>query len=356
MHTGSATARQLTSVIERNRAYLTEFFSGSPGGHAAILLPEWNPNPLGDFAVSNRPVSDWVPWAVRGYEMRLEKTLSIEDDDVPYVHLATNTAMFAAAFGAEVHQYDSKEAPVARPFVEGADEAAKIPQPEWTDSPLLVRHMELARLVAQELGPEVPISVPDMQSPLDIVAMIWDKSELFPALVEEPEIVQALIEKCHALLTSFWDDMLKAIPNVSMGHWPMVWGPPSQGVWITEDEVGSLSPGMFRKFVLPSLTSISERYGGLTVHSCANAVHQHQNFLEIPRLRAMNRTPRDQVAPMRDFAGKVPLLVPNQTYEQAFALIEQAPPEMRWMFIMDPLQDKAREQRMFDRLRGALGR
>ena len=45
---------------------------------------------------------------------------------------------------------------------------------------------------------------------------------------------------------------------------------------------------MFEEFFLPELAMLSERYGGLGMHCCANARHQWENFLRIPGLRVLN--------------------------------------------------------------------
>ncbi len=61
-----------------------------------------------------------------------------------------------------------------------------------------------------------------------------------------------------------------------------------------------------------SLSRISEATGGLFMHCCAAADHQHESFLKIPGFRGLNRLTEFStkgIRPsIRDFAGKLPLI------------------------------------------------
>ena len=60
------------------------------------------------------------------------------------------------------------------------------------------------------------------------------------------------------------------------------------GVTLSEDEIGSVSDEMFVDFFRDELVALSEHFGGLGIHCCANARHQWQNFKELPGLRVLN--------------------------------------------------------------------
>lgn len=45
---------------------------------------------------------------------------------------------------------------------------------------------------------------------------------------------------------------------------------------------------MFSKFTLPHLIDLSNHYGGIGIHCCANAMHQWDNFLKIPNMKLLN--------------------------------------------------------------------
>ena len=99
-------------------------------------------------------------------------------------------------------------------------------------------------------------------------------------MVEEPEAVKELCCKTHELLTSFLDEWFRRYGKTFIAHHPDYYMP--YGVTLSEDEAGSVSPEMFEEFFLPHLTALSERYGQIGIHCCANAMHQWENFKKIP--------------------------------------------------------------------------
>lgn len=60
------------------------------------------------------------------------------------------------------------------------------------------------------------------------------------------------------------------------------------GLSITVDEIGSISSEMYREFFEEDLRTLSQRYGGLGVHCCANSRHQWENLRRLPGLRMLN--------------------------------------------------------------------
>ena len=60
------------------------------------------------------------------------------------------------------------------------------------------------------------------------------------------------------------------------------------GITLSEDEVGAVSPAMFKRFFLPELSELSDHFGCMGMHCCANSMHQWKYFKEIPNLRMLN--------------------------------------------------------------------
>jgi len=322
-------ALPVTGSIERNRGYLTDLFGGPFRGHAVIMDPCLPPTDCTeDAAASSRPVKEWVPVVVRNYEHRLKWHEETDDDSVPYATPWTGTEIFAAAFGCPVHIYPDSP-PSAQPLVQTAEEADRLPVPDPVNSRPLARIFELASLVREQLGPGVPISVPDIQSPFDIACLVWRKESLYLALHESPEAVKRLVEKCHALLKAFLVEYLKKFPDAVLCHCPYAWAPAELGCWLSEDEAGSMSPAMFEEFCLPSLTDLSRAFGGIFIHCCATADHQYPSFGKIPNLRGLHRVfqspgPRPAI---EAFAGKTVLMV---GYDER--ILDMALPESRFLF------------------------
>ena len=341
------------NIIERNKQFMADLYSGPFRGHAIVI--DYAPKPpdraLGDFTLSPLPVKNWVPWVVKNYVSRVSFLEAVGHDDVPCAALITHTGVFASAFGCAVHEFAGSN-PAALPSVASAQEADKLAEPDVLSVPMLARFFELATLVRAELGPDVPLSMPDLQSAFDIAAIIWNKEDLFMALIEDPDSVHRLVAKTHRLLKSFLSLFQREFQNYNPLHCPQgAWAPPHLGCSVSEDEVGSMSAAMFEEFSLPTLIDLSETFGGLFMHCCAKADHQYESFKKIPNLRGINRVfqepgPRPAI---EAFSGQTVFNVAWTPEAKINELLDMARPDTRFLFNLDPLPiDEAKV--VFDRL------
>lgn len=282
----------MSRLIERNKKFLADLFDGPFPGHAvAMAVPYPVPEELGDFAISDRPVSDWADWMEQRYYFEVQKTETLQDNKVPFVRLNTNTGIFAAAFGSPIHVFRGMQTNAcALPAVETAAQADALSEADICKTRTLSRILEIAQIMQRRLGPEAIIGVPDIQSPFDVAALVWKKERLLLAMYDQPEAVHRLIGKCHRLLEGFLKEFRRLFPNGSLCHCPAHgWAPPELGCWLSEDDIGSISTGMFQEFVLPSLVGLSRTFGGMFMHCCAAADHQYDGLRQIPNLRGLNR-------------------------------------------------------------------
>jgi len=334
-----------------NRRFLADLFAGPFRGHAIIMDHEAVPSGFpGDFAISERPLSDWLPWAVRNFEARVQWHEETGDDSVPFVSLTTGTEIFAAAFGCPVHLYPDAPA-AARPLVFDAREADALPAPGLGARPL-ERLFEFAHMVQAEVGADVPLGVPDIQSPFDIAALIWRKQDLFVAMHDEPDAVKRLVSKCLALLKTFLTEFRRQFPNGNLIHCPYHWAPSDLGCALSEDEAGSMSTAMFEEFCLPSLVDLSDTFGGLFMHCCAAADHQYPSFRKIPNLRGLNRVFQSPGArpAIEAFSGHTVLVMAWIGEQDVYNLLDMALPGTRFLFNM-PQQPLEESKRTYERLR-----
>ncbi len=225
-----------------------------------------------------------VEWAWQLYLRQRERAEWLRDDTVPFLNLYTGTEIFAEAFGCPVHRPEN-EMPFALPCVSSAREADRLRAPS-VDAYPLGDLWEMADELRRRAGPEAPLRLPDLQSPMDITALIWDKNDLYRALVEAPEAVKALSAKVTSLLSAFLDAWFERYGTEYIAHYPDYLM--SGGFTVSEDEAGAVSPGMFAEFFQPHLEALSQRYGGLGVHCCAHARHQWEGFRRLPNLRVLN--------------------------------------------------------------------
>ncbi len=191
--------------------------------------------------------------------------------------------------------------PFAKPLLTRADEVSRLRVPELSTTPL-ARLFEMADELRRRAGEEALMKLVDIQSPMDIAALIWDKNDFFVAMLEEPEAVKELAEKVSQLLIAFLDAWFARYGRDFIAHYPYYYM--ADGLTLSEDEVGIVNTDCFAEFFLPELTALSARYGGLGMHCCANSRHQWEQFLRIPGLRVLNlcQPPEVVAAAYRFFA------------------------------------------------------
>jgi len=234
------------------------------------------------------PQSDKVGQCVEGrwyeYQVMCRKAELVDDDHVPYLNNLTGTEIFAEAFGCTVHRPEDNM-PFALPLVHSAAEADALKTPELSRSSLAWL-FDVADELYRRSGSEALMRLVDVQSPMDIVALIWSKEDLFCAMLETPEAVKALAGKVRALLTAFFDEWFGRYGTTFVAHFPeyVMHG----GLTLSVDEVGAVNAEMFRDFFRDELVELGAHFGGLGIHCCADARHQWPNFRELPGLKVMN--------------------------------------------------------------------
>jgi hypothetical protein len=288
--------RELSQMgrLESNAALLRRIYSGEgPEGIALVPSPRLVSifeHPDYDFTISEKPVRNWLAWVVENHRREVEMLELAGGHVVPCARILTGTHIYAAAFGCEVHRSPDAN-PCALPLVSSAAEAERLQQPDIWKSPVLYRIFELAEAVRNELGSDVCLGPPDMQSGFDTAALVWDKTGFLCAMADDEEkgAVKRLVAKCAGLFKSFLLEFRREFPGCSPCHCPRAWAPPEMPPWLSNDECGAFSTADFEEFCLPELIDLSGTFGGLGMHCCADAEHQFASFRKIPGFYAFNR-------------------------------------------------------------------
>ena len=257
-----------------------------------------------------------IECAWKSYQRHLDQMQWLDDDSIPCLHVHTGTEIFAEAFGCAVHRTDD-DMPFALPMIHSASEVAELQVPDFGATPLAML-FEMADELRSRAGNGAVLKMVDIQSPMDISALIWDKNDLYVAMLDAPEAVKELSHKVEQLLTAFLDEWFSRYGEEFVAHYPSYYMP--RGITLSEDEVGAVNEEMFVEFFLPELAELSERYGGIGVHCCAHAQHQWDNFKKIPGLRLLN------------------LVQPPEVLQAAYAFFADHVPQMHsWCGSGDPL-------------------
>jgi uroporphyrinogen-III decarboxylase len=225
-----------------------------------------------------------IEYAWELYCRQRERAEWLRDDTIPYLNVYTGTEIFAEAFGCDVHRPDN-DMPCAKPLLRTACEVSRLRVPDVGSSTLALL-LEIADELRERAGPDALLKIVDLQSPMDTAALIWNKTDFFAALYECPQAVRDLASMVSELMIAFLDLWFDRYGREFVAHFPDYYMP--EGVTLSEDDIGVVSPRTFQEHYLPELATFSRRYGGLGLHCCADAVHQWDNLAALPGLRVLN--------------------------------------------------------------------
>jgi len=272
-------------IAERTERWLSFFKPDAPPGILYIVREKLEEPGMAPYVQPNQADrTKWMDHIKWTYGYYLRRMGWWDDDLVPHLNMITGTEIFAEAFGCPVYR-PANDMPFAQPCVSTPADAARLAVPELSSS-TLARVFSMADELAAEFGKDAPLRMADLQSPMDVASLIWDKNTLYDAMLEAPAAVKELSAKVKRLMTAFLDEWFRRYGTAGVAHYPDYYK--DNMVSFSVDEVGAVSPAMFDEFFRDELNELSERYGGLGVHCCANARHQWGNFRALKGLRFIN--------------------------------------------------------------------
>ena len=267
------------NINDRKQSWL-DLYEGKKRALVIIEQSDYGVRPF----PSPETMNAFFEWNIHRYNVMENSLQWLNDDRVPYVTAGMGTDIFAGAFGCPVYYPDDSN-PFARPCVFNVRDLAKLKQPRLEDSSL----MEVIDfgMKLRTAAPNALIQLPDVQSPLDIAALIWEKVDFFTTMIDEPEAIKDLLEMVYELETQFLDLWFDTFGKEFISHYPTYYMP--YGITLSEDEIGSINNGMFKKFAWPVLADLSKHYGNfMGIHCCANARHQWELLKTVPGLMLLN--------------------------------------------------------------------
>ena len=132
------------------------------------------------------------------------------------------------------------------------------------------RFAEIARRYPK-IGKYVRIYHPDLQSPMDVVELLWGSS-LFLDVMDRPDLVRALLNLVTDTYIAFMKEW-EAIAPTPAGH-AIHWGAMHAGrIMLRDDSAMNFSPEMYDTFIRPYDAKLLRTLGGGAVHFCGRGGH-----------------------------------------------------------------------------------
>ncbi|MBQ8612431.1 MAG: hypothetical protein IJ412_12095 [Oscillospiraceae bacterium] len=297
------------TTIEQRKQRWNDFYRAD-GETKVLFHVKFNPPYSAQFAkLLPECKQERIDFTWRHYLEDLERSTWLEDDYIPNFLLVTGTELYAEALGSQVFcPKDHWEWPRAEPIIFSPQDAEKVRFPKLEDSTLML-YFDIADELQRRGGKDVLFNLPNMLCPMDIVAQLWEKTDLYLTMIDEPEVILELSEKIRTFFLSFTDEWFHRYGTEFIGHYPFYYM--NGGISITVDEIGTISSDMYRQFFEKDLDIIARRYGGMGIHCCADSRHQWDNLSRIPGLRMLNivrpeKTLREAYSYFKDIAALWP--------------------------------------------------
>lgn len=247
------------------------------------------------FGDKNRSHAYWADPVVmvKFQEDGFAKHLSlVNDDTVPYFMPWFGTGVLASAFGCKVREaVGNGDDPAAISHsIETVKDIAHLRMPDPEKDGLMPR--VLAAIDYARAHSDLPVGLTDMNSPLCTIAQMCGYENLFIWMFEEPEAVHELFD----IVTDAFIHWTKVQKNhigepLDMSNGLQgIWSPKGVGVWVSDDDIVSMSPDLYEEFVVPRYSRMFQTFGGGSVHFCGNAAHQTENLLKIENIRVVNNS------------------------------------------------------------------
>lgn len=237
---------------------------------------------------------------------------TVEDDFQPYLTPYYGTGILASAFGCRISFQPMRDPAVEAPCLQSPRDVARMRLPNPSRDGLMPRVLETAAYM-RDHGP-YPVTLTDMQSPLDELILMTGHERLYLWMYDEPRMVHEMFNLVTEAVIQ-WVKAQKTVTDEPLNECrgeQGVWVPPPCGVWLADDEAVNLPAHLYEEFVVPCYSRIFEVFGGGVLHFCGNGSHLGEVVRKIKCLRAINTGPMGQPENFanlqRSLQGKVPMI------------------------------------------------
>ena len=247
-------------------------------------------------ADSHRPAdyfsnpASMVKFQEDGFETHLKE---VHDDTVPYFMPWFGTCVISSAFGCAVEWPDKQgvDPAVTEPVIKTPKDAAKLKRPNPHRDGLMPQVLEAIEYARKHS--DLPVGLTDMNSPLSTVAQMCGYVNLFLWMYDEPSLVNDLMETVTDVFIE-WVKVQKQYigePLDSSNGLQGVWSPKGVGVFLADDDLVSIGPELYERFVVACYSRILKTFNGGSLHFCGDGAHQMNTLATIESLKVINNSP-----------------------------------------------------------------
>ena len=204
----------------------------------------------------------------------LTDTVKLETDFVfGYLEPWMGVGIYAAAYGCK-YIWHGNESPQVLPIYHSLDDVRGVKHPSICECEEMSATLDMIRYFKEQTGGMLDISMTDTQSPNDTGSMILDTTEFFAATLDEPELLDPLLNSITRLIIEFSERQMEIIgENLALPGHIMPSSREGSGISVSDDNMTFISPRSYIDTCRTYNTKLSDHFGGVAIHTCGNAGH-----------------------------------------------------------------------------------
>lgn len=262
----------------------------------ARVTAVWRREPLPDrYPFTYWPVRFGYYDACQEPEARLRQLFSefetqgqLQSDFIPQFFGGCRQSTIPNMFGAKEVVVDGDY--TCEKLIQEAADIAKLPAPEIRPGSVAQGWLDMNRWCREETAGRLPISVVDMQGPVDAAAQLWSYDGLFMLAYEDPDLFHHFLGKVTDAYIMLWRAQRELAGELFVGTHLFAhnWVPPDFGATVSADSLVMISAAFFEEFYTPHLQKIADAFGGLCIHSCGNYAGAVPALYRTPCIQGVN--------------------------------------------------------------------
>jgi len=155
-------------------------------------------------------------------------------------------------------------------------------------NPWAEKLLEMVRALVRHSRGRYPVAPTLMRGPSDILAAMRGAAQLPLDLLDYPDLMARAIELCADVWVEVGQAQLALVPEcaegyVSSGHGLRTWAP-EKVIWLQEDAMALLSPGLYRQFFLPVDRRIAGQFPCAAFHLHGSAIWAIDELVKVPEI------------------------------------------------------------------------
>ena len=214
----------------------------------------------------------------------LQQSMQYEADIPNFLEPWYGLGIGAAAFGAR-YVWNAGQAPAAHTDFSCLADAVRFDPIPIEDTPIGQEQLAYIEYFLDQTKGKLPMSLSDIQSPLNIISEIVPVSSLFMDMMDDPEEYLVLARRAAQQLGSFLKKQRALIGDalVLPGH-GFASSRRLKGLGASGDTSIMISNDLFDELEAPVLSDLCAPFGGTGYHSCGNWAKKIPSVLKIPNL------------------------------------------------------------------------